>query len=202
MSNPRKKSKHTSDTEMQNEIQSMLMYDCKQILEGTKTTTIREGHCKISLGPLLFKGTEGKCPDVEVKVTGFTHTYLDAITDEDAKKDGYENVDELRLELYRVYVTELHRYKELPSHMPVTIVEFVFNQNEAQTPPNRENTHVSSDVNDLSCVDLHDYVDNDTGTEEECRGVCYECHGDCNPLSQLCGTCSRQLSFRCSRTSD
>jgi len=34
-----------------------------------------------------------------------------------------------------------------------------------------------------------------SNNQKEPRGVCYICNGDCNPCSQTCGSCARDLTM-------
>jgi ABC-type multidrug transport system ATPase subunit/GNAT superfamily N-acetyltransferase len=70
------------------------------IRRGEKKSTIRKGHLGIPLGLLLL---ESDTQRQAVKVTHISHTRLCELTEQDANRDGFESLDELRRSLLFIY---------------------------------------------------------------------------------------------------
>jgi len=96
-----------------------------KIRQGTKTSTIREGHRHVPLGPLSIRATYGDCDDILVEVVAVKHTHLNEISDKEARIDGFLTVDDLRMEMENIYVLQTQMFKEISSNHPITIVSFV-----------------------------------------------------------------------------
>lgn len=81
---------------------------------GEKRTTIRRGRRVVPRGPLILQvGREEFC----VEVTHTRHCRFDELTHEDALRDGFGDLGELRVAL-------LGHYPDLKSRSPLTIVHF------------------------------------------------------------------------------
>ncbi len=72
------------------------------ILSKTKISTIRQGYVFFVNEILTLKF--GSIPDLNVKITKLDYSKcLKDINDDDAKKDGFANLDELKRELVKFY---------------------------------------------------------------------------------------------------
>ena len=86
------------------------------ILKGSKISTVRKGirsvytHDKIVFTSELGRVVEARCTEVDI-------TTLDNLADEDAIRDGFNNLNELIAEL-RVF------YPDMKSNETVTIIHF------------------------------------------------------------------------------
>lgn len=70
------------------------------LLEGRKTTTVRSGWWNLSSGPcVILAGNQS----VEVLVTDVRHCRYDELTPDDANRDGFATLDDLRSALNRFY---------------------------------------------------------------------------------------------------
>jgi len=70
------------------------------LIEGRKTTTVRAGWRDLSSGPAVV---ETGRQSIEVLVTGVRHCRYADLTLEDAKRDGFESLEQLRSALRRFY---------------------------------------------------------------------------------------------------
>ncbi|GIU76760.1 MAG: hypothetical protein KatS3mg004_3847 [Bryobacteraceae bacterium] len=81
---------------------------------GVKRSTIRKGRYDVSSGPLILQaGSEELC----VEVTHTRHCRFDELTHEDALREGFGGLGELRAAL-------LGHYPDLKASSPLTIVNF------------------------------------------------------------------------------
>jgi hypothetical protein len=88
----------------------------KLILEGRKTTTIRLGRVIPKAREIIIH-SEGR-PIAEAVITNVIYKKVKELTEEDAKHDGYESLDELLKDLKNMYGTDIKPDDE------VTIIEF------------------------------------------------------------------------------
>lgn len=88
----------------------------KKVLEGTKTTTIRMGKVVVKSKDLIIHS--GGRPIAKAVVTRVVYKMVRELTEEDAKRDGHENLSELLKALERMYG------KPLSPEDVVTIIEF------------------------------------------------------------------------------
>jgi len=79
-----------------------------------KTSTIRAGRKNIEEGLLVL---ESPLTSLLVRITRVTYKRFKSLSDEDAKKDGFSNVDQLRKELLSIYPT-------LGNSSFLTLIEF------------------------------------------------------------------------------
>ena len=73
------------------------------ILTGEKTQTIRKNKKRIRVGETIkaiFPGTPMEC---KLKITKIGYKQFKYINDDDAKREGYDTVDELKEELLTIY---------------------------------------------------------------------------------------------------
>lgn len=70
---------------------------------GIKHSTSRKGKRDITCGLLLFKMTEDESIQTTVNVTSVRYTPYCKISDEEAVKEGYKSIQELRDVLTRIY---------------------------------------------------------------------------------------------------
>lgn len=70
---------------------------------GVKRSTLRKGRRDIKTGPLAFKMTENPKIQMVVNVTKVTYLSLAEITENEATKEGYTSLSELRDVLYQIY---------------------------------------------------------------------------------------------------
>ena len=90
-----------------------------KILSGKKTGTSRYGwRTNIEKGLLKIRMTENNDLEVMVLVTDVIFTTYGALTEEEAIKEGYENLGELRAFLEDIY-------GELSEGTPITLVWFL-----------------------------------------------------------------------------
>jgi len=84
------------------------------VLRGEKRSTIRTGQRHFEVGPLVLQsGSESAL----VRVTAVQHKSFRELTEEDAKKEGYNSLEELRHELRLLYPS-------IRQNSPLTLVEF------------------------------------------------------------------------------
>lgn len=83
---------------------------------GIKTTTVRNGVREYK-NCLYYAYNPDKTYHTIIKITGTAITKFGSLTDDVAKTDGFNNVDELKQEL-------LSFYPDLTDDSPVTIVHF------------------------------------------------------------------------------
>ncbi|RUM48026.1 MAG: ASCH domain-containing protein [Hyperthermus sp.] len=98
----------------------------EDILSGRKTTTIRLGRVKLKHHELIVHG--GGRPIAKVRVKKVTYKRVGELTDDDAKKDGFNTLNELLYELKRVY-------SDLSPDDTVTIIEFEVIQDLSKLEP-------------------------------------------------------------------
>ncbi len=96
------------------------------ILSGRKRATIRLGRVKVKYDELIVHG--GGRPVAKVRVVNVTYKKVKELTDEDAKKDGFRNVNELLRALQRAY-------GRISPDDVVTIIEFELIQNLSELEP-------------------------------------------------------------------
>jgi len=70
------------------------------LIEGRKTTTVRAGWRDLPPGPGVV---EAGRQSIEVLVTGVRHCRYADLTLEDARRDGFESLEQLRSALRRFY---------------------------------------------------------------------------------------------------
>jgi len=92
------------------------------VIEKRKLGTIRKSKRDINPGWLLLEATDKTCGSINVYVTHVTYTSMEYVTDEDAKLDGFNNVDELMNVLKEFY-------PDISWYDIVTIVRFVYKDN-------------------------------------------------------------------------
>lgn len=88
-----------------------------KVLDGSKKSTSRKGKRDIVNGALLFKMTEDETQQVIVNVTNVRYLPYGEITEDEAKKEGYESLAELQAVLVKIY-------GEIPSDELFTFVSF------------------------------------------------------------------------------
>lgn len=88
------------------------------IFDGTKQCTIRLGKRDIVKGSLALEAVKGGSGLI-VNVTEVVHKKVSDLTDDDARLDGADSVDELRKAL-------LHFYPKMQDDSDVTVVKFEF----------------------------------------------------------------------------
>jgi len=81
---------------------------------GNKTSTIRAGRKNIEEGLLVLESAQTL---LLVRITGVTYKRFRSLTNEEAKKDGYNSIDELKKELRSIYPA-------LGDNSFLTLVEF------------------------------------------------------------------------------
>ncbi|MEM0489993.1 MAG: ASCH domain-containing protein [Ignisphaera sp.] len=86
------------------------------ILEGVKTTTTRLGKVIPRLRTVIIH-SDGK-PIAEALIKNVTYKKVCELTDEDAKRDGYNSVEELLNDLRNIYGRDIHQEDV------VSIIEF------------------------------------------------------------------------------
>lgn len=74
-----------------------------KVLDGSKKSTSRKGKRDIVNGALLFKMTEDESQQVCVNVTNVRYTPYCEITEDEARKEGYETLLDLQDILTRIY---------------------------------------------------------------------------------------------------
>jgi hypothetical protein len=84
------------------------------VLRGEKTTTVRRGHRDLVLGPALLRF--GPDDFLHIAITSVTYTFANALSDADARRDGFSSRGELLAALKR-------HYRSFKEDDPVTIVE-------------------------------------------------------------------------------
>lgn len=70
------------------------------VRRGKKSSTIRKGHREFPIGLMLLESDTQRLP---VKVTNVLHTRFCDLTDQDAKRDGFEDLNELQRTLFSIY---------------------------------------------------------------------------------------------------
>jgi|SRR5580658_705642 hypothetical protein len=81
---------------------------------GKKTSTIRRGIRTWAIGPVILTSGDEQ---VVVKVTRVSHKMFGSLTEEDARRDGFDSLCDLGSALKRFYPT-------INSEIPVTILSF------------------------------------------------------------------------------
>ena len=85
------------------------------VLHGEKTTTVRRKHQDLMPGPALL--CFGPNDYLRIAITAVTYTVASALSDTDARRDGFSSRNQL--------LTALNRhYPSFQENEPVTIVEF------------------------------------------------------------------------------
>lgn len=97
------------------------------ILTGRKKATIRLGRVRVKYKELIVHG--GGRPIAKVRVTGVRYKRVSELTDEDARIDGFEGVNELLAALEKAYGR-----KPKPDEV-VTIIEFEVVQDLSKLEP-------------------------------------------------------------------
>ena len=108
------------------EKQSLKMFHrfFEDVASGKKTSTIREGHRDIVLGPLILKATEDETDTIEVDVTKVVHTQLSHLSEEEVQTEGFASLADLMKELHQIYVIDLKRFESLTLSHPMTVITF------------------------------------------------------------------------------
>jgi len=88
-----------------------------ELERGVKKVTIRKGRRDIKLGTLLFKETGG-LREKSVEVWSVTYTYLDSVSHQDCKADGFKNYRELEKVMKEFYPDISHSTE-------VTVIRFI-----------------------------------------------------------------------------
>ena len=88
-----------------------------KVLDGSKKSTSRKGKRDIINGALLFKMTEDETQQVIVNVTDVRFLPYWNITEEEARKEGYESLSDLRDTLIGIY-------GEIDKWEPFTFISF------------------------------------------------------------------------------
>lgn len=70
------------------------------VIDGRKTTTVRAGKRNMELGPCRI--VAGRT-SLDVTITDIRHCRYDELTDEDAIRDGFNTLSELKAALHRFY---------------------------------------------------------------------------------------------------
>uniref|UniRef100_A0A7J3MX78 ASCH domain-containing protein n=1 Tax=Ignisphaera aggregans TaxID=334771 RepID=A0A7J3MX78_9CREN len=91
-------------------------YFAQLILDGLKTTTIRLGKVVPRLRTVIIH-SDGK-PIAEALIKNVTYKKVRELTDEDAKRDGYNSIEELLNDLRDIYGRDIHQEDV------VSIIEF------------------------------------------------------------------------------
>jgi len=126
----------------------------KDILSGKKRTTIRLGKLRVKYNELIVHG--GGRPVAKVRVTNVVYKRVYELTDEDAKKDGFKNKDELLEALRRMY-------GDFSENDYVTIIEFEVVQDLSSLEP--QDPYLGLEPADIARLGLR-YL-SDTLSEEE-----------------------------------
>lgn len=88
------------------------------IYSGKKTSTSRQGIRDFTLyDKLIFVATEDSSIHTDVIVTNVKHCKFDELTEEEAIKEGYESLEELKETLNKIY--------DISKDDNFTLVEFV-----------------------------------------------------------------------------
>ena len=101
---------------------SLLPKHMEKVRNGTKTLTICKGNKSISEGLLLLKS---RSDEILVRITDVASKRLEELTEEDAHKDGFKNLKELKIALKDIYPKLVDRsttsviYFELVCGVPV-----------------------------------------------------------------------------------
>lgn len=88
-----------------------------KVLDGSKKSTSRKGKRDIVKGELLFKMTEDESRQVCVNVTNVRYMPYCEITEQEAKKEGYESLSDLQEILVKIY-------SEIAPEEPFTFIEW------------------------------------------------------------------------------
>ena len=88
-----------------------------KVLDGSKKSTSRKGKRDIVNGALIFKMTEDETQQVIVNVTNVRYLPYGEITEDEAKKEGYESLTDLQSVLVKIY-------GEIPSDELFTFISF------------------------------------------------------------------------------
>ena len=88
-----------------------------KVLDGSKKSTSRKGKRDIVKGELLFKMTEDESRQMCVNVTNVRYMPYCEITDQEAKKEGYESLSDLQEILVKIY-------GEIAPEEPFTFIEW------------------------------------------------------------------------------
>ena len=125
------------------------------ILSGRKRATIRLGRVKVKYSELIVHG--GGRPVAKVRVTNVVYKRVKELTDEDARKDGFKNVDELINALRKVY-------GEVKPDDYVTIIEFELIQDLTSLEP--QDPYLGLDPADVARLALR-YLGDKLSDEEK-----------------------------------
>lgn len=88
------------------------------LLGNKKTSTSRYGYRHVSVGEdILFVMTEDETVTFPAVVTKVTHCEYNDLTEEEALKEGYGSLDDLKAVLERIY--------HPGEHDTITLIEFV-----------------------------------------------------------------------------
>lgn len=87
------------------------------VTSGKKTSTSRKGKRDITKGLLLFKMTEDETVQTVVNVTDVKFVEYKDLTDTEAKKEGYERLEELKAVLNKIY-------GDIPENEIFTLIEW------------------------------------------------------------------------------
>jgi hypothetical protein len=85
------------------------------VVSGDKVSTIRRGRRNYPLGGALLRARDR---DIAIDIRRVRYSKIRDLTVDDARRDGFENVEELKTALSRFY-------PQLQPEDDVTIVEFV-----------------------------------------------------------------------------
>lgn len=75
----------------------------QNIIDGIKTQTLRTSNKRLQVDEIvkaIFPGTEFECI---IKITDAGYKQFKYLNDEDAKLEGYDNLDELKKDLTKIY---------------------------------------------------------------------------------------------------
>ncbi len=125
------------------------------ILSGKKRSTIRLGRVIPRYDEIIIHG--GGRPIAKARITKVTYKRVRELTDEDAKKDGYNSVDELIRDLEKVYGRKIS-----PDDV-VTIIEFEVEK--TFTDLNPEDVYLGLNPVDLARI-AYRYLKNELSNEE------------------------------------
>jgi len=125
------------------------------ILNGRKKSTIRLGRVVPRYDEVIIHG--GGRPIAKAKIVRVVYKRVKELTDEDAKKDGYANVDELVKDLEKVYGRKIS-----PDDV-VTIIEFEVVK--TFTDLNPEDVYLGLNPVDIARI-AHRYLRNELSKED------------------------------------
>ena len=85
------------------------------VISGSKVSTIRRGRRTYRLGDAVLRGDD---QDVPIDIRRIRYLKFRDLTEQDALRDGFENLTELRTALLRFY-------SQLQPNDDLTVIEFV-----------------------------------------------------------------------------